>query len=1216
MNPQSLGDGEAYKYVLPSHDPLPVADEDRYFQAAVETLELVHIPSSAAGVLPAPGYEPRYSKDSALTAFAQLGALRLNAARGLISLIDDKYQYILAESSQTLSLLAPPPSGAPTPELWLGSTIIPRKKGVCEHVLALPTSPDIDSNDRKTPAVIINDLLDDERFSYRSYVKDSPGYRFYVGVPLRTAWGAIIGAYCIFDESPRQSLDHESLLFLKGIARTVMNYLETCKVQQDHRRTDQMIRGLTSFVTGASALQTSPAQNTPTVQRPGVLSVDSDVKVSPSPDGSTSSRMSITAMDEPIIKPEIIPNDQDPSSSPPSASKPKFSESQRSRQAKVSSSLQDIILPAGAKEMFSRAASVIRESSDLEGVMILDASVATFGGAVNLPHSRVYDEASKSRNRSDQSSSSTDDSSTSGSESNTRKMCVVLGFANTKYSRMAGDDAEDHCHSFAESDLKRLLGKYPNGKIFNVDISGVVYPTEDVGPTYSGLDTEDDEKTHDRKPKARPTLQRMLKAAPGARSIALLPLWDYQRERWFAGCICWSTQPNRVLSPHVDLLYLQAFGNSIMTDLSRLDAITADRSKTTFVASISHELRCPLHGILGGIQFLHDTKVDSFQAAMLDSITVCGKTLLDTIDHVLDFAKVNSFHKKPGGRKKSAAEPLAIEEAGPDRQKSDPEALTSTVDLAALTEEVVEAIFAGHTWGASGSALSHPPAYSMVSLPPDGVNQNPRRVRIILDIPHRSNWRFTTQHGAWRRVVMNIFGNAMKYTKQGFIRVSLHTSPQTSDDEDRPPAKVVLRVLDSGIGISSDFLRRGLYTPFRQEDSFASGIGLGLSIVRQIVEGSGGKIDIKSQIGRGTEVKVTLPMPEGKILSRSPESSEENMAAVATRTLGLRACILESVPSGTCPDGGPSAMAEGQYQMSFSLVSALKHWFKMDAFTANDWTSVSADVIICLEPCFELLAAVRASQPPTRAPILIFIALDAAKEATLRADPRIGSNESIVQIMTQPCGPQKLAKTLNACLNRYEVTSVDPFQQPNELGPAPELLRRASIADSFTMNFEPFAQTLKSLPETPPPSYSSGIDPIMQHSPSPPPPSKARILIVDDNRINRLLLEAFMKKHGFPYEEATNGLEAVDAYKRNRGRFDYILMDLTMPYMDGITATKEIRRHERISSMQPTTVIALTGLASATARLDAIANGVNHFLTKPVKFAHLYDLLNGGTMGG
>lgn len=128
------------------------------------------------------------------------------------------------------------------------------------------------------------------------------------------------------------------------------------------------------------------------------------------------------------------------------------------------------------------------------------------------------------------------------------------------------------------------------------------------------------------------------------------------------------------------------------------------------------------------------------------------------------------------------------------------------------------------------------------------------------------------------------------------------------------------------------------------------------------------------------------------------------------------------------------------------------------------------------------------------------------------------------------------------------------------------------------------------------------------------------ILLVDDNQINLKLLVMFMKKCGFSFEQAENGQEALDKFiaassastaasASKRRRFDFVLMDISMPIMDGFEATKRIREYERENKLQATTVVALTGLASSDARRDAESAGFDVFLPKPVRFAELQKLL-------
>lgn len=137
---------------------------------------------------------------------------------------------------------------------------------------------------------------------------------------------------------------------------------------------------------------------------------------------------------------------------------------------------------------------------------------------------------------------------------------------------------------------------------------------------------------------------------------------------------------------------------------------------------------------------------------------------------------------------------------------------------------------------------------------------------MTLDIEAPSDWTFATQPGAIRRIVMNLFGNSLKYTKHGYINVSLRRiarqpeSPaQSVKFRDEQPTIVQIAVTDTGQGISPEYLRTKIFTAFAQENSKAAGAGLGLSIVKSIVSGLlHGEIDIKSIVNVGTMVTVTL----------------------------------------------------------------------------------------------------------------------------------------------------------------------------------------------------------------------------------------------------------------------------------------------------------------------------------------------------------------------
>jgi CheY-like chemotaxis protein len=116
-------------------------------------------------------------------------------------------------------------------------------------------------------------------------------------------------------------------------------------------------------------------------------------------------------------------------------------------------------------------------------------------------------------------------------------------------------------------------------------------------------------------------------------------------------------------------------------------------------------------------------------------------------------------------------------------------------------------------------------------------------------------------------------------------------------------------------------------------------------------------------------------------------------------------------------------------------------------------------------------------------------------------------------------------------------------------------------------------------------------------------------LLVDDNFINLKILSSYMKKLKQPYQTASDGLEAVTAYEADPGRFSCILMDISMPVMDGFEATRRIRAFESQQGLRPALILALTGLASEEAQREATVSGLDLFLTKPVRLKELGPIL-------
>lgn len=258
---------------------------------------------------------------------------------------------------------------------------------------------------------------------------------------------------------------------------------------------------------------------------------------------------------------------------------------------------------------------VILEATEAEGAVFFDAKVSTFGGLVDDEFTPEQPELSEQG-----------------------KPCGVLGSALWKNAidLPASSNVE---YSMLESLLRHLVRTYPHGQIFNFDQDFDTTPSTQIiceitepGPLADAPSLAVSRRLDSSKSQDDENLLR--EVFPNARSLVLYPLWNAHRDRWFAGSIIWTSDPMRVFTSEQELSYLAAFSNSIMAEVARLDTQLADAAKADFISSISHELRSPLHGILGTTELLRDTHIDPQQSSMAQTIETCGKTLLDTINHV------------------------------------------------------------------------------------------------------------------------------------------------------------------------------------------------------------------------------------------------------------------------------------------------------------------------------------------------------------------------------------------------------------------------------------------------------------------------------------------------------------------------------------------------------------------------------------------------------
>jgi hypothetical protein len=226
--------------------------------------------------------------------------------------------------------------------------------------------------------------------------------------------------------------------------------------------------------------------------------------------------------------------------------------------------------------------------------------------------------------------------------------CRVLGFSTSRGSSIKGEAPPSEYASVPEAVLQRLLQRCPHGRIFNFEADGTTsdYSSSDgddassksrrsgrVSGSPDGEQTATADK-HKKKHTRLGAASSIINMFPGARSVIVVPLWDAHKNRWFAGGFVWTKTPTRVFAAENELSYLRVFGQTTTAEVARLVTRAADKAKTDILGSISHELRSPLHGVVGAVELLRRTVLDTFQESILSVIESSGRTLLDAINHV------------------------------------------------------------------------------------------------------------------------------------------------------------------------------------------------------------------------------------------------------------------------------------------------------------------------------------------------------------------------------------------------------------------------------------------------------------------------------------------------------------------------------------------------------------------------------------------------------